>query len=456
MSSAHTSETCSDGFAGSRSRTEQRLQFLLASATIQNPGELARALTGLEVGVIDDDTAPQPGRELALWNPVVTDPDLGTRASTLGDASRLMAELVGAGLRTICFAKSRKAAELIHRFASDRLDRATAARLAPYRAGYTPEQRREIERRLAEGELLGVSTTDALELGIDIGELDCAISVGFPGTVASLRQQWGRAGRVGRGLAVLIASEDGLDQFFMREPEALLGRRVEAAILDHASPRILDPHVLAAAFEGPVVAADAATLGPEALERAPLLAELAATPAGYVWKGRDYPAARISLRSGDPAAVTVVDEETGGVLGLVERERAGSTVHDGAVYLHLGEQYLVTRLDLDAARAIVRPVTVDWYTQVKKETETAIEESLQSTHACGVELHFGRVSVTEQVIAYQRKAIADGGTIDVTQLDLPPTTFETEGVWFSPGAGSSALSRRCRRCFRPFMPPSTR
>ena len=162
-----------------------------------------------------------------------------------------MAGLVSRGLRTICFAKSRKAAELIHRFTADRVDTATAARLAPYRAGYTPAQRREIERRLMEGELLGVSATDALELGIDIGELDCAISVGFPGTVASLRQQWGRAGRRGHGLAVLVASEDALDQFFMREPEALLERRVEATRLDHANPRILDPHVYAAAYEGP-------------------------------------------------------------------------------------------------------------------------------------------------------------------------------------------------------------
>ena len=156
-----------------------------------------------------------------------------------------------AGLRTICFAKSRKAVELIHRFASERLDAETAARLSPYRAGYTPAQRREVERRLVEGELLGVTATDALELGIDIGLLDCAISVGFPGTVASLRQQWGRAGRRSHGLAVLVASEDALDQFFMREPEALLGRRVEAAILDHANPRILDGHVLSAAFEAP-------------------------------------------------------------------------------------------------------------------------------------------------------------------------------------------------------------
>src|SRR5205814_814246 len=200
------------------------------------------------------------------------------------------------GLRTICFAKSRKSAELIHRFASDRLEVTTAARLAPYRAGYTPQQRREIERRLVEGELLGVSATDALELGIDIGDLDCAISVGFPGTVASLRQQWGRAGRRGHGLAVLVASEDALDQFFMREPPALLERRVEAAILDHANPRVLDGHVRAAAFEAPIDDADRAVLGDEALERAAQLPELKRTKAGFVWAGKDYPAARVPLR----------------------------------------------------------------------------------------------------------------------------------------------------------------
>ena len=206
-----------------------------------------------------------------------------------------------------------------------------------------------------EGELLGVSATDALELGIDIGQLDCAISVGFPGTVASLRQQWGRAGRRGQGLAVLIASEDALDQFFMREPEALLGRRVEATRLDHANPRILDPHVYAAAYEGPIRPADAETLGPEALERAAVLPELERTPAGFVWKGRDSPAARFSLRSGDQDSFTIVDGTTGSVLGLVERERAYSNVHEGAVYLHLGEQYLVRALDHGARTAVVEP-----------------------------------------------------------------------------------------------------
>jgi DEAD/DEAH box helicase domain-containing protein len=408
-------------------------QFLFASATIANPGELARALVGEEATVVADDGAPRAERTVALWNPPLLDEELGLRASALGEASRLMAGLVTRGLRTICFAKSRRTAELVHRFTADRVPPEVAARLAPYRAGYTPAQRREIERRLVEGELLGVSATDALELGIDIGELDAAISVGFPGTVASLRQQWGRAGRRGHGLAVLIASEDALDQFFMRDPEALLTRNVEAARLDHANPRVLDGHVLSAAFEAPLDDADRATLGDQALERAAQLPELKHTPAGYVWAGKDYPAARVPLRSASRDSFTVVDASTGSILGLVERERAYSTVHDGAVYLHLGDQYLVQELDFASRTAVVVPFTGDWYTMAKKETSTAIVETLRTERRLGLELAFGSVAVTEQVIGYQKKT-RDGSTLETVPLDLPETSFDTEAVWYLPEA----------------------
>jgi DEAD/DEAH box helicase domain-containing protein len=409
-------------------------QFLLASATIANPGELARSLLGVDVTVIGGDAAPRAERTVALWNPPLLDPDLGIRASALGEAALLVSQLVKRELRTICFAKSRKAVELIHRMAGDRLDMDLRRRLAPYRAGYTPQQRREIERRLVAGDLLAVTATDALELGIDIGLLDCAISVGFPGTVASLRQQWGRAGRRGHGLALLVASEDALDQYFMREPESLLGRRVEAAILDHANPRVLDAHVAAAAFEAPLDEQDAPTLGPEALERAPHVPELQHTKNGWVWAGKDYPAARTALRSASADAFTVVDASTGSLLGIVERERAYSTVHAGAVYLHLGEQWLVRELDVGARRAIVEPFGGDYYTQAKKETSTDVEEPLRVERRCGLELTFGRVSVTEQVVAYQRKHVRDQSTIATVALDLPPTTFETEAVWYVPTA----------------------
>ncbi len=405
-------------------------QFLMASATISNPGGLAEALTGVPATVVGDDAAPHAERTVCLWNPPLVDAELGLRGSALAEAARLQADLVRRGLRTLTFAKSRKAAELVHRFTAERLG--DASRLSPYRAGYTPAQRREIEQRLLDGQLLGVSATNALELGIDIGMLDAVISVGFPGTVASLRQQWGRAGRRGHGLALLVASEDALDQFFMREPEALLGRRVEAAILDHTNPRVLDGHVLAAAFEAPLDDADRDVLGDEALERAALLPELKQTPVGLVWAGRDYPAARVSLRASTAEPFTVVDGTTGDVLGLVEAERAYTTVHEGAIYLHLGEPYLVRELDGASRAAVVTPFDGDWYTQPKKETTTEIVRPLREERRCGLQLVFGEVSVTEQVVGYQRKSIASQETIDTLPLDLPQTSFETEAVWFLP------------------------
>ncbi len=405
-------------------------QFLFASATIANPGALARDLSGLDVTVVGDDAAPRAERTIALWNPPLLDEELGLRGSSLAEGSKLLAELVSKGLRALVFAKSRRAAELIHRLAAQRLG--DGSLLSPYRAGYTPAQRREIEQRLFSGELLGVSATNALELGIDVGALDGVVSVGFPGTMASLRQQWGRAGRRGHGLAVLVATDDALDQYFMREPEMLLNRRVEAAISDHENPRVLDGHVAAAAFEAPLDEADAEVLGSEALRRAAQHPDLKKTDAGYVWDGRDYPAGRFGLRSTSPDVFSVVEAESGSVLGAVEHEKAYSTVHEGAIYLHLGEQYRVVALDLTSRSAIIEPFTGDYYTQAKKESTTAIEQTLRAESRLGLDLAFGRVSVTEQVVGYQKKSIRDQSTIELVPLDLPETTFETEAVWYVP------------------------
>ena len=405
-------------------------QFLLASATIANPGGLAKALLGTEATVVSADGAPRPERTVAFWNPPLEDEELGLRASTLGEASKLMAELVSRGLRTLSFAKGRGTAELIHRFTSERLG--DGSRLSPYRAGYTPGQRREIERRLFGGELLGVSATNALELGVDVGTLDAVISVGFPGTVASLRQQWGRAGRRDHGLAMLVATDDALDQYFMREPEMLLDRRVEAAILDHENPRVLDGHIAAAAFEGPLDDADAEILGSAALKAAAKHPELKKTTAGYVWAGRDYPAARFGLRSTSADVFTLVDTEIGSVLGTVEHARAYSTVYEGAVYLHQGDSYRVVSLDLATSMAFVEPFQGNYYTQAKKETATSIEGVAKVERRLGLELSFGQVAVSEQVIGYQKKSIRDHATLDLIPLDLPETTFDTEAIWYLP------------------------
>jgi DEAD/DEAH box helicase domain-containing protein len=407
-------------------------QFLLASATVSNPGELGHALLDERVTVVGDDGAPRAERTIVLWNPPLQDAELGLRGSSLAEAAKLQATFVQHGLRTLTFAKSRKAAELIHRFTAERLGDDT--HLSPYRAGYAAHERRAIERRLLEGDLLGVSATNALELGIDVGMLDAVISVGFPGTVASLRQQWGRAGRRGSGVAVLVASEDGLDQFFMREPDKLLGRRVEAAILDHANGRVLAGHVRAAAYEAPLAGGDP----PEYLAAAAADPELKETAAGFVWAGREHPAARIALRATDPDAFTIVDATSGNVLGLVERSRAYTTVHEGAVYLHRGESYLVRELDLTTMHAVVEPFSGNWYTQAKEETTTSIVEPRRVAWRLGMELAFGEIEVTEQVVAYERRTVSGQERIELVPLVLPQTTFTTEAIWYLPEADQLA------------------
>ena len=410
-------------------------RFLLTSATIANPVDLARGLTGLpEMNLVDNDSAPVAARRVAIWNPPLLDEQLGTRASTLGEAAELFAELVSAGARTICFMKSRKGVELILRMASDRLEPELAERIAPYRGGYTPQQRHEIEARLVNGELLGVVATDALELGIDIGELDAAICVTFPGTVASLRQMWGRAGRRGRGLAIYVAGEDALDQFFARHPQEFLSRPVEAAIIDPSSPEILGEHLLCAAHEAPLTEADAEYFGDDVIERARALAEagfLRERVTGFVpARAEDYPAGRVALRSASFDNFALIDSSSGEVLGTIEAARAYSTVHDGAIYLHLGRSYLVLELDLDARRAILEPFSGNYFTQTKSESMTYIERVLETHATHGVRLSYGEVVYSETVLGYQRKGLQDHAVIDFQSLEMPTTEFATRALWY--------------------------
>ncbi len=412
-------------------------RFLLASATIANPVELAERLVGTPFEPVDDDGAPRAGREIAMWNPPLLDERSGTRRSALSEAADLLAELVSHGVRTICFLKSRRGIELIQRFARENLERRgkpeLAKRIAPYRGGYTPQQRREIESRLAAGELLAVVATDALELGIDVGELDAAICVTFPGTVASLRQMWGRAGRRRRGLAVYVAGQDALDQFFCRHPEEFLRRPVEAAILDHGNEQIAARHLIAAAYELPLSDEDDEVLGPEWRERAERLlaaGELRGVGGKLMPRRAEFVANRIPLRSASADSVAVIEREAGEMLGLVEAERAFTTIHPGAVYLHLGRSYEVDRLDIEERRAIVSAFDGDWYTRPKKETEIYIERVHEQREVAGVQLNFGEVSVTEQVIAFQRVSVADQEPIDIVALELPEQNFVTQALWY--------------------------
>ena len=425
-------------------------RFILASATIANPVELAEGLTGTPFELVDNDGAPRAKRRIAIWDPPVIDPKTMRRRSVLSETAELLADLVVNGSRTICFLRSRRGIELIQRFTRMRLEELgeprLAARIAPYRAGYTPQQRREIERRLAAGELLAVVATDALELGIDIGELDAAICVTFPGTVASLRQMWGRAGRRTDGIALYIAGEDALDQFFCRHPDEFLARPVEAAILDHTNERIQTAHVLAAAYEAPLGGTgeqpggrDDEILGERWRDRADALVgagRLRRSRDGrYLPRGPGFPAGEISLRSASLDSVAVVERASGEMLGQVEAERAFTTVHPGAIYLHLGRSYEVAELDVDGRRAIVDVFEGDWYTQPKKETMVYVEavgaqRRLGPCDSSPAELHFGAVAVTEQVIAYQRKSLTDHSVIDLVPLDLPEQNFPTQALWY--------------------------
>ena len=415
--------------------TEPR--FVLTSATIANPVELAERLTGLDVRLVDRDGAPRAERQVAMWNPPLLDEATGARASALSEAAEILSTLVQEGARTICFLKSRRGIELILRFTRLKLEDAgrgdLAERIAPYRAGYTPPQRREIERRLAEGELLAVVATDALELGIDIGDLDAAVCVTFPGTVASLRQMWGRAGRRRTGLALYIAGDDALDQFFCRHPHDFLDRAVESAILDHESEDIHRQHLRAAAYEMPLSDDDAGTLGPRWRAHAEGLVstgELRDRAGRFLPRGPGFPAAEMSLRSASPDSVGVVEVERGELIGSVEGARAHDTLHPGAVYLHMGQAYEVEELNLSTGRALVRPFAGDWYTQPKKETETFVETLLDRREVLGVELSYGMVSVSEEVIAFQKKRISDHEVLDLLPVDLPERHFHTQALWY--------------------------
>ena len=415
--------------------TEPR--FVLASATIANPVELAERLTGCDVALVDREGAPKAERRIAMWNPPLTDERTGARGSPLAEAADLLADLMEKEVRTICFLRSRRGVELIQRFARQRLEdrgRADLAELiAPYRAGYTPSQRREIEQRLVDGGLLAVVSTDALELGIDIGGLDAAICVTFPGTVASLRQMWGRAGRRGTGLALYVAGADALDQFFCRHPEEFLERPVESAILDHESEEIFLAHLAAASYELPLSPGDEEFLGDAwepAARRLVSLGMLRERGGRYLPRGEGFPAAKIALRSSSPDSVAIVESEAGEVIGSVESARARAAVHPGSIYLHMGRAFEVGELDFDGRTALVTPFTGDFYTQPKKDIDTEIEELRESRQVADATLSFGTVSVTEQVTAFQRKRVSDHEVLDLVALDMPAERFVTQALWY--------------------------
>lgn len=411
-------------------------RIIMTSATIANPKELAEGLAGQPFALVDRDGGPRADREVVLWNTPLLDEQTGARGSALGEAATLLAKLVRADVRTIVFMKSRRGVELIHRFTSDLLaDRPDLAeRIAPYRAGYTPAQRREIEQRLTSGDLKAVVATSALELGIDIGALDASLVITFPGTVASLRQMWGRAGRDRAGIGVYVAGDDALDQFFCRHPDEFLARPVEAAIIDPFNEAIHLKHLHAATYELPLRTADSEFFGDSVTAFAQqLVAAGAAREEQGRWlpRGEDFPAARIALRSASAENYNVVDTENGEVIGTVESERAFTTAHPGAIYMHIGRQYEIEQLDTASRTVVAKPFDGDWYTQPKYETDTYIERIDETRELPVGTLHFGHVTVSEQVTAFQKKSISNHQTLSLEALELPAQHFTTQALWYT-------------------------
>jgi DEAD/DEAH box helicase domain-containing protein len=412
-------------------------RWCLASATVGNPSELANRLTGLDVEVVSGDDAPRGRKLFALWNPPIIDDETGARRSALAEASTVMTHLVDEGARTIGFTRSRRAAELLAEFTRRGVADAQAReRIRAYRAGYLAEDRRKIERELADGELVAVAATNALELGIDIGSLDAAVLTGYPGTRASMWQQAGRAGRRSdESLAVLVAQDDPLDQYLTQHPDDLFGQSPEAAVIDPTNPYVLEPHLRCAAREYPLEDEEAKRFfGDTAGEGLQRLAEQdLVKPRRDRWHdvGSTPPHRELDIRAGGGHVYRIVQEDTGQLIGTADEHRAFATLHPGAVYLHQGEQFLVRKLDLVASVALVEEADPDYYTQARDITDIVIVNLLDHRPLGEAELCFGDVEVTNQVVGFVRKLVATNELIRHQDLPLPPVTLRTRAVWWT-------------------------
>jgi DEAD/DEAH box helicase domain-containing protein len=416
--------------------------FLLASATVAEPAAAATRLVGAPVVAVTEDGSPRPGATFALWEPPLTERTgehgAPLRRSAAADAATLLADLVERGARTLAFVRSRRSAESVAEQARhvllDRGRADLARRVDSYRGGYLPEERRELERALSAGELLGVATTNALELGIDITGLDAVVLAGYPGTLASLWQQAGRAGRAQReSLVVFVARDDPLDHYLAHHPRAVFGRPVEATVTDPTNPYVLGPQLCCAAAELPLVPEDLADFGGAAAEARveELVAEgaLRRRPTGWYWAGRGRP--DVDIRGSGLAPVTIIEGDTGRLLGTVDGDAAHATVHTGAVYVHRGETYVVDEFDVDEAVAVVHPESPEWTTVARDVTDLAIVATDRSRSLGTVTAHTGVVDVTNQVVAYQRRRLGTGEVLAEFPLDLPARQLRTRAVWLT-------------------------
>jgi DEAD/DEAH box helicase domain-containing protein len=418
--------------------------FVLASATVGNPAEHASRLTGLDVIAVSHDDSPRGEVAVALWEPRFTsyagENGAPVRRAASSESADLLADLVSEGVRTLAFVRSRRAAEQVASTAAGLLaevDQELAGRVASYRGGYLPEERREIEQALRDGRLLGLAATNALELGIDVSGLDAVLVAGFPGTRAAWWQQVGRAGRnAGDALAVLVARDDPLDTYLVTHPEALLDRGVEQTVFDPGNPYIVGPHLCAAAQEAPLREHEVEMFGPQAQQLLDELTEsgrLRRRAQGWYWTHPEPASALTDIRSGSGRPFSLVEGSTGRVVGTVDGGSAHATAHAGAVYVHRGEAWLVESLDLDDHVAMIDRTDVTYSTTARELTDISVARELDHRTWGEGRLSFGMVEVTHRVVSYLRRRQPSGDVIDEVPLDLPEQNLTTQAVWWTLG-----------------------
>ncbi|HVT12229.1 MAG TPA: DEAD/DEAH box helicase [Fimbriimonadaceae bacterium] len=408
-----------------------RPQIIACSATIGNPDELFRQLTGREPLLIDEDGSPKARRTFIFWNPPMIEE--GTRISANIVTSELLATFAENGLRALAFNRARVSAELVLRYTRQRLKnegQVDPAKIESYRAGYTPKERRQIEKALFKGDLLGLSATNAMELGVDVGGLDAVIMNGYPGTISSFFQQAGRAGRGTRdGMAILVAHDDPLEQFLIRKPEMLLQGVNESVAANPQNPQILSQQLLCAAYERPLAMSELEQFGAKALDVAESLdrsGELAFRAGRFFYPSHESPAFKVDIRGGGGEQIElVVDGET---LGSMERWRAMQSAHEGAVYLHRGQSYMVESLDLDARRAELTAKETPFYTRAIVQSVIEQNVAVDSKAIGKYEISLAGVSVTSSVIGFRRISLDGDRVFSVEPLDLPASTYDTVAV----------------------------
>lgn len=416
-------------------------QFIFCSATVGNPLEVAKKLTNRDAALIDNDGSPRGRKTYVFWNPPkIVQRRFKTRRSANVEAHELMAELIYANIPTITFSKAKVTAELIYRYVVETLERNAphlARKVTPYRGGYLPEDRREIERKLFSGELLGVSTTRALELGIDVGGLDASIIVGYPGTLAGFFQQAGRAGRRDReSLAILVGIDTSVNQYVMKHPEYIFGKPIERIVLDPDNPYVLSGQLRCAAYELPIAESEVDSFGEYARIVLDVLTEQhKLNKVGDRWyhASDDVPEHEVSLRDVCDANVAITDIDTGRVIGELNKFDAQPIIHPNAIYMHQGETYIVLELDLDRNLCLVKHVETDYYTQPIGGTDVHhIDQPLRERDLGTATAYFGEVTAYFSTQLYERIHFYNLDAISRHEVNLPTYQLETMAFWITP------------------------